>query len=820
MFHTFGNLVSRAWVALLAVWVTLFVTTWWIAPPWKQVARDEEFAFLPADMPSRQAEDIFRKAFPDEPLGSNLVLVLCRDGPAGLKAEDRQFIEDVLRPGLLQIAKDEGGLANQPDDTTDTDPFSTAPAPARKKSIIARLLTPDTPGAGALLLSADGRSALLVAELTTEFLAAENWQTIERVEKLIGDIQAQTPAGLRIHLTGSAVVGRDRLRAQYQSAQATGLWTVILVVVLLVVIYRAPVLALIPLATVYLAVRFSLNVLAILAGHRIITLFEGIEIYITVVAYGAGVDYCLFLIARYREELEGGTEPGTALANALGKVGPALTASAATVMCGIGMMTFARFGKFREAGLAMPLSIFVVLCATLTFSTALLRLVGIRAFWPHLPRPATAPVPAASLWTRLLSGDGLDRTWKRLGELLQRRPGTCWLTSVIGMAPFAALALAAGRLSYDWVENLPADAPSVAGTQALRQHFPAGLMGPVTVLIVNPDVHFDQPEGRDGIAQLTKTLQEQRAELGLADVLSQTSPLGLTEAGQRGLDQLKLPKKAVREGMEQQAREHFLTDLGERGFIGSRLELIFEANPFSRAGIENLRRLEERLPELLPASLRAGAQLHYAGATASTWDLKQVTNGDGVRIEALVLASVYVILVLVLRQPAISIYLLLSVLLSFYTTLGLTLGVFWALNPQSFTGLDWKVGIFLFTILIAVGADYNIFLMTRVHEEQRKHGPVRGIIEALVRTGPIISSCGVIMAGTFGSLMVGSLSEMKQLGFALATGVLLDTFLVRPILVPAFLVMVYEGRLNLSRWLHPAVGRRPLGFLVKRTGTR
>src|SRR5262249_48202085 len=151
-----------------------------------------------------------------------------------------------------------------------------------------------------------------------------------------------------------------------------------------------------------------------------------------------------------------------------------------------------------------------VLCATLTFSTALLRLVGVRAFWPYLPRPATAAAvrPATSWWARLLSGDGLHRAWQRLGDLLQRRAGTCWLTSLIAMAPFAALALTAGRLSYDWVENLPADAPSVAGTEALRQHFPAGLMGQVTVLIINPNVHFDKPEGRDGIAQLTRTLRE------------------------------------------------------------------------------------------------------------------------------------------------------------------------------------------------------------------------------------------------------------------------------------------------------------------------
>ena len=133
---------------------------------------------------------------------------------------------------------------------------------------------------------------------------------------------------------------------------------------------------------------------------------------------------------------------------------------------------------------------------------------------------------------------------------------------------------------------------------------------------------------------------------------------------------------------------------------------------------------------------------------------------------------------------------------SYFATLGFTFAVFWALNPADFAGLDWKVPMFLFTILIAVGEDYNIFLMTRVDEEQKVHGPVRGISVALERTGSIISSCGIIMAGSFSSLMAGSLVGMDQLGLALAVGVLLDTFVVRPIMVPAFLILLVEGRLG------------------------
>ena len=165
----------------------------------------------------------------------------------------------------------------------------------------------------------------------------------------------------------------------------------------------------------------------------------------------------------------------------------------------------------------------------------------------------------------------------------------------------------------------------------------------------------------------------------------------------------------------------------------------------------------------------------------------------------LVTLGVYVVLVLLLKRPGISLYLIATVVLGYLASLGLTDLAFRLMHtgPEPWGGLDWKVGFFLFVILVAVGEDYNILLMARVIEEERKHGPIEGTRLAVAHTGGIISSCGLIMAGTFLSMLTGSLSSLRQLGFALGIGVLLDTFIVRPILVPAFIILwhrLFPGR--------------------------
>jgi putative drug exporter of the RND superfamily len=777
MFRLLGSLVTRLWPALLLGWIGLAAVLYFTAPPWNEVAQDQEFGYLPEDVPSRQGGALLKQAFPNDLQASEIVIIITRhDGE--LQERDRAFVHGVVKPALVKLANEGGGLADH-----------TAAASSTQLPIVANIRAWGDRYTGQLLISEDRRSALVLMELTTELLERRNWDLVAKVERLINQWNAgnELPSGLTLALNGDAVVGRDMTRGQQESASKTELWTIIAVVVILGVIYRAPLLALIPLISVFMATFIARLALAHLAGAKIVTLFEGIEIFITILLYGTGVDYCLFLVARYREEREKGADWPQALAQAIEHVGPALTASAATVIFGIAMMTFAKFGKFHHAGISVALSLVLGWCVVLTFTTSLLRLFGRWAFWPKslATQPAGAPAEEHGGRFTWLSWDGLAR-------LVITRPATVWLVSVVVMMPLAVVGVRhLDHIDYDFIRRLPADAPSVAGAAALEEHFPSGAAGIVTVIIHEPNIDFLEEDGvgQIEISELTDRLHKKKTQLKLADIRSWSKPLGYGHAAREATG---LPLPIYVEGLKQ-ATAYYISSQGELKGHVTRLELMMTLKPMSRAGMASLNQLEETLRAELPAALR-NANVYFLGVTSDMHDLRATTAADQTRIQILVVACVLLILIALLRRPLVSLYLIVSVLFSYFATLGTAMLLFSWLNGDNFAGLDWKVPIFLFTILVAIGEDYNIFLMTRIHEEQESHGPIDGIRIALVRTGRIITSCGIIMAGTFASLLAGTMEDLRHLGFALAFGVLVDTFVVRPILVPSFLVMLERGR--------------------------
>lgn len=780
MFLKLGQFVSRRWWLIVLVWAAATLALRYSVPAWDVIAHDGNLAYLPAEMSSVQGEQLLRQAFPQHRAKSQMILVAARnDRPL----DEHDFgVADALAEACLQAAEELG---------------------------IDDLWTYDTRGIGEKLLSDDGHATLIALQMTSEFMAVDNIRVLDRVGGILDTARAKTdfPAGLELGVTGSAAVGGDMLASAGESIRNTELTTILMVVAILLVVYRAPLLVVVPLVTIGVSVVVGSAIVALLTQLHLLPgfdwwnfrVFTTTRIFIVVILFGAGTDFCLFLIARYKEELERGREQRPALAQALGGVGDALTGSALTTILGLSMMFFADFGKFRDSGPAIAICLAVTLLASLTLAPALLQATRGFVFWPSKLRVADQAdmrerrSPHAHGWKPSAADSRRDsgstsRLWNAVSAFVVRHPGAVLATSVLLLAPFAAAGVSVD-ITYDLLSELQSDRPSAVGSDLLRAHFPLGETGPLTVLVQDPAIDFRTREGRDLVSDLTNHLLEME---GIVGVRSVTQPLGEPI---RGLGSM-LSNRATRvmAAGSARAKENFVTPVEELAGSVTRFDLVLAMEPFSRKATQLLDAIENDLAQLRqkPQAPWRDAGFYFTGTTSGTRDLETVTKSDQVRIQRLVVIAVLAVLLVLLRQPIVCLYLILSVLFSYYVTLGATELLFGSLYPEAYTGLDWKVPIFLFVILIAVGEDYNIYLMTRVLEEQQRHGLMRGLRLAVARTGGIITSCGVIMAATFISMVTGTLRGMQELGCALSLGVLLDTLVVRPVLVPAFLALMYR----------------------------
>lgn len=804
MFRQLGELLSRWWFVVLGAWLIVLITLRIGSPSFDDLAQAGEFLFLPADMPSRQAEVAYQQAFPDRKTTSNLVIVFSRAKGDGLTEDDKSFIEETLRPALEQI-RDTVNSTAKPSNSPGLSVSDAAP------EVVSEIHTEADRGIGALLSSQDHMASLVTLDLNLDFQDTRNWSILQQVEQKLKQFEQDKaiPEGLKYALTGSATLGRDMTQAEADSARNTEPLTIALVVVMLAIIYRAPLLAFVPLFTLFVAVDVSLHLLAHLCQLGYVPIFKGLREYATVISYGPGIDYCLFLIARYKENLEDCHPAPRALTSAISQVGPAIAASAATVICGIAMLTFAQFGKFHEAGIGISLTLVVTLIAVLSLTPAMLFMLGHHVFWP---KPGTL----CNEQGQRLSAEGTIATqtnlfsplWIKMGRIIEAHPHTVLLGTLGCMLPLIVMGIYTyGNVNFGLLESLPKSAASVAGAQVLENHFSAGITGPVQVVLKDPTLDFRDDQGVALVTDLVDRLMEKRNQNQIADIRSVAHPLGMATKPVQEQEEESFLTRALEHRVTQlRTLEHYVTSVPELNGQATELEIILNNNPFALDSVRSIELIEDTLRHRLAEMKHSQATIHIVGPTASVRDVNVISQSDQRRIYFLVVTCVTVILILLLRSVVISIYLIITVLLGYLTTLAVTWMLFRFLDPVGFTGLDWTVPLFLFVVLIAVGEDYNIFLVTRIHQEQEQHGPVHGITVGLTKTGGIITSCGIVMAGTFSSLLIGTLARMQQLGFALAFGVLLDTLVIRPILVPAFLVLLYSPRYApLTRFLKSPV---------------
>ena len=789
MFAPIASLVTRrSWIVLVA-WTAVTAVLWTGAPKWESVNRDDDVRFFPAGSPSVVGAEMLERGFPADAASCDAVVIVER-AAGRLTDADFTFIQAMSRRlrTLVNLKFDtpEGVVDRAIRKVTDY----------REPVLGPRLIGNAREG--------PGQVALTIVSIRSTYVSKQTRLAVDRIEEELAKLGA-IPAGLTVKklpikglggvetlpVSGSALVGHDTNQALTTSMNATTGATIVLVVLILLLVYKSPLLALTPLVTIALSVVVSLKALATL------TLVPGLhfqvmtvtQIFVVVVLFGAGTDYCLFLIARYREELARGRAGDEALGEAIRQVGGALMASAGTVIVGLGMLSFSSFAKISYTGPAVALCLAIALTASLTLSPVLLHWLRGAVFWPFRPpHHETGADPEE---------EGQHETpmfgfWAGVADVVVRRPILILSLSLAALTPFAIIG-SRTKSNYGQLTDLKSDQPSIIGTRIISRYFPVGELGRTTVLIDQPRLDFRTAAGREAVAELTRKLS---ALKDVAEVRSVAEPLGPPPRDRFARFRQSTLIGLLRPQVDDRYVSTNAKESADRGHI-TRIEVAFRTDPFSEESLGTLEEVRRVVGGAIagPGPL-AGARSGLGGATVMIRDLKATITRDERRMYVLVTGGVYLILVILLRRPGICLYLIATVVLGYLASLGMSELVFRALHggPEAWVGLDWKVGFFLFVILVAVGEDYNILLMARVLEEERKRGPIEGTRRAVAHTGGIISSCGLIMACTFGSMLTGSLLSLQELGFALGLGVLLDTFIVRPVLVPAFVVLLHRNR--------------------------
>ena len=561
------------------------------------------------------------------------------------------------------------------------------------------------------------------------------------VKPTVDALRARAHApGLEVHLTGDAALLNDVLSSLASSDKALLYVTVALVLVLLMLVYRSPLLALVPLVTVGVGYLIASGIVYLLARHGVLTVDSTAVSLLLVLMFGAGTDYCLLLVSRHRAELRARADRHEALEAAVADTGVAILASGATVALALLAMLAASLGLNRTLGPVNAIGIAVVMLASLTLLPPLLTLLGRRGFWPAGGRVEYGT-------TRPRDLDPEAGRWGRVGRSVRRRPGRVLAASVAALA-----ASALGLLAYHPGVN-PADqfrqrADSTRGVDVLLSRFPAGTLAPVTLLV-------ERADGTITGADLARVSARVAATPGVA---------------------------AVR-------------DLGRRSRDGrtAALAAVFADDPYGPAALERVRTIRHEL-----ATLPGGLHGIAGHGSAARLDYQDASGRDFRTVGPLVLAVVLLMLIVLLRALVAPLYLLASVVLSFLGSFGLSVLLFRVVFGQP--DFDPQVPVIAFIFLVALGSDYTIFLMSGVRDESRTRGIGDGTLRALSLTGPVITSAGLILAGTFATLTVLPIWLLFEIGFAVALGIIVDTFVVRSLVVPAITWLIGER----SWWPSPA----------------
>lgn len=534
---------------------------------------------------------------------------------------------------------------------------------------------------------------------------------------------------LEYAVTGDVAMFADNADAFDSALVIVGAATIVLIIGLLLVIYRSPVAALLPIVTVGVVSAIAPGLVAWLAQAFGFQVDQSVQIVMTIVLYGVGTDYIVFLLFRYRERLRAGDDPKTALVAAVARVGEVIASAAAAIVIAFMALLLAVFGAFTSFGPGLSIAVVLMAIASVTLIPAVVSLLGTKVFWP------------SKSWQRTPKGT----VFQRLGKFTGRRPGVVAIASG-GVMVALALGMLGFNTDYDQTGQLPSDTESARGLEYMAAGFPSGALNPTSVYVKADSGSLDE----QALATYARKLQDVP---GIGGVMP--SPTGQPAT------------------------------LNEEGTI-AKIDLLLDSSPYAN---ESLDLVDGPLRDVAHAEAPEGSTAKVGGLTSAFADIRDANTRDLWVIFPVAGVLIALVLGLMLRSLVAPIYLMLAVVIGFFSTMGATVLVFQGIGDRP--GVSFMLPMLVYLFVVAIGTDYNILMIARLREEAKLgHDPRTAADLAVEHGGPSVGAAGVILAGTFASMLLAGVSFLMEMGFAVSVGILIAAFVMSMFLVPSLTALL------------------------------
>jgi RND superfamily putative drug exporter len=749
--------VKFRWVVLI-VWIAAAVVIPKALPSLASVTQGNNSAFLPASAPSEHATNLAA------PLGISLsvtpVPVVAAVTTGSFSAADQTWLSTL---------------------TTDLGKVATV-------TQVRELSESAVPGPHGV----SGQAAQI--QVLSNVSQSDQTAMTDLVKNLRSTITAAgPPAGMQVHLAGQLAINVDQQKQSGNTGNQVQVVAVIFILILLFLIFRSVLAPFITVIPAFLSVAIAGPIVGELGNHGL-KVSSLSQLLLVVLVLGAGTDYGLFLVFRVRENRRNGQANHDAVVNALTKVGESITFSALTVIAALLSLLAATFQIYSQLGIPLAIGIGVMLLAGLTLLPALLAIFGKAAFWPSKPKAGT-------------SSTGL---WGKIAGRVVRRPAAALLIGVVAFGALSFAVTAYQSAGFGGTISAPAGTDSAAGTNLLNKYFPSTAANPTNLVY-----KLSTPAWNDatGIAAATAQLQKEPVFTGLTGPLNPIGGTGFTATEYSELHALlgsgtlpatapPVPAAAGTAGITAtQWTQAYQLYRATTQFVSKDGKTIqFETS--LAAGDPSTTAALNAVPAVRAAAQSVVPTLHatdsgVTGEAPALYDISTISNSDLAHVIPIAIIVIGVLLALVMRSLVAPLYLIASVAISYFAALGLAVIIFIELGNSG--GITFILPFLLFIFLLALGEDYNILVMTRIREEAH-HLPLReAVSRAVAVTGTTVTSAGLVLAGTFAVFAVvggrgSGGSQIVDVGIGLAIGVIMDTFVVRTVLVPCTVVLL--GRWN------------------------